>query len=139
MKEEIMLGIGTGGALMTEFLFGGFTMEVKYLLALMAMDILFGMAGAMLGKSGKSVHGGLSSYAMWKGIVKKLETLGICAVAHFLDQILGLNYVMNACMYAFMSQEVLSMLETYTVTAGNPPEILKKVIDIAWKKGDIQL
>lgn len=139
MKEKLMLGIGTGGALLTEFLFGGFTMEVKYLLALMAMDILFGMTGAMLGKSGKSVHGGLSSYAMWKGIVKKLETLGICALAHFLDQFLGLNYIMNACMYSFMAQEALSMLETYTVTAGNPPEILKKVIDMAWKKGDIEL
>lgn len=139
MREEIMLGIGTGGALLTEFLFGGFKLEIKYLMALMLMDILFGMAGAVLGKSGKSVHGGLSSYAMWKGIIKKVETLGICALAHFLDTILQLNYVMNACVYAFMAQEALSIIETYTVTAGNPPEILKKVVDIAWKKGDIEL
>lgn len=134
MKNEVMLGIGTAMSIMTEFLFGGFTIELRVLFAFMVIDILTGVIAARYGSSNKTSSGKLSSDAMWRGLVKKIATLCLCSTAHLCDYMLGINYCMNACMYAFCANELLSILENYTVTVTNPPAIFEKVLDILKKE-----
>lgn len=129
--------IGACGSILTEFFFGGYTVELKALLVFMAFDILTGVMTALYGHSNKSEHGALSSYRLWRGLCKKVVTLFVLSCSHYCDVILDINYVFNACAYPMIAGELVSILENYCLLAGNPPAVLTKVLEVMQKKGDV--
>lgn len=136
MDDRIMLGIGTIGCLLSEFLFGGLQQNLIILLAVMLIDVLFGATSAWLAKSPKTENGGFSSEAMLHGFMKKILTLGLISVAHFCDVILGINYLYNACVIAFIAQECFSIIETYALVVEEPPEILVRGLELLKKESE---
>lgn len=136
MKNKVCFIFGSGVSLLMDALFGGFPVELKWLMILMLIDIAFGIANAVMGNSGKSRTGRLSSDAMHKGLAKKIMTLGLIAVCHIVDMYAGITYCMNTAILSFMLNEIISIMET-AAEAGIKVEALEKVLDVLEvKKGD---
>lgn len=111
-------------------LFGDWTVNVQVLLIFMGFNIISGLIRAYHQKSNNSASGGISSRALLEGLTKNMLPLILVSVAHWCDILLEINYVMNMAGYAFIGHYLLSIIENYTVVAGNPPKIFEKVLDI---------
>lgn len=93
-------------------LFGGWTPTLSIVLILMGLDLAAGfLVAAVFKRSPKSESGAASSYAMLKGICKKIMMIFLLAVAHQLDMALGVDYIMLAVTYGFIANEALSIVE----------------------------
>ena len=105
------------------FLLGGCSFIIKALLAIMILDYLSGVIAA-------AYHGKLNSNIGIKGISKKLLIIILVSVAHLIDGILGLEFlVRNTVIYFYMSNEVISIIEN-SIKLGLPvPKILVKICD----------
>ncbi|MGI5895202.1 MAG: phage holin family protein [Candidatus Merdivicinus sp.] len=125
-----------GGAIAAAF--GGWTHDLSWLVAFMAIDYITGLLVAFLGKSPKTEGGGLSSAVGWLGLVRKLATLLLVLVAHGLDVMIGVNYVKTAAVIAFMVNEVLSILENASLLGVPMPEIFQKALEVLKGKGEEQ-
>lgn len=130
MKEGIITTFSIFASFLTELLFGGFTIELKVLLIFMLFDIISALICAGRGASKKNETGHISSEAFYTGIAKKLLTLILCSVAHLCDKLLGINYAMNACMYGFIANELISIIENYTLIVDEPPLVFKKILEV---------
>lgn len=99
MNEKMIAvcsAVGVVGATIAEAL-GGWDDAVLTLIIFMAIDFVMGLLCAMVfGKSNKSANGALSSAACWRGLVKKVCTLLIVVMSHYIDVIADLNFVRNA-------------------------------------------
>lgn len=129
--------IGVVGAAIAKAL-GGWDDAVFTLIIFMAIDFIMGLLCAMVfGRSNKSANGALSSAACWRGLVKKVCTLFIVIVAHYIDVVADLNFVRNAIIIAFCVSEIISIMETAGLM-GILPEgvqrVLTKAIDILKNK-----
>lgn len=130
--------IGATGSILTEMLYGGFTLEIKVILLFMAFDIVTGVLTAAFGKSQKSENGAISSYKLWRGLCKKIVTLLVLSCSHYCDILLGTNYVFNACAYPMIAGEIVSILENYCLFSGNPPAVLTTILDVMKTKGEVE-
>lgn len=112
-------------------LFGGWSMMMQILLILMIMDYLSGItAAAIFKKSKKTKSGKLSSKAGFKGLLKKIFTLGICSMSYYMDQLLNMQNVLFTMVVLFYcSNEALSILENAILLEIPIPEKLKKAIE----------
>lgn len=129
--------IGVVGAAIAKAL-GGWDDAVFTLIIFMTIDFIMGLLCAMVfGRSNKSANGALSSAACWRGLVKKVCTLFIVIVAHYIDVVADLNFVRNAITIAFCVSEIISIMETAGLM-GILPEgvqrILTKAIDVLKNK-----
>lgn len=129
--------IGVVGAAIAKAL-GGWDDAVFTLIIFMAIDFIMGLLCAMVfGRSNKSANGALSSAACWRGLVKKVCTLFIVIVAHYIDVVADLNFVRNAITIAFCVSEIISIMETAGLM-GILPEgvqrVLTKAIDVLKNK-----
>lgn len=129
MEDLICFIGGVFGSLVTA-LFGDFSVSVKVMLLFMGFNIISGAIRAIHQKSAKSKHGGLSADAMLKGLSVKVMMMILLSAAHWSDILLEINYVKNCVGYALIAHELLSILQNYTIVAGNPPKVFEKVIDI---------
>ena len=129
----LCLAIGNFTALGST-LFGEFTVSIKALLLFMLFNIASGIIRAFHQKSERSKSGGVSSNAFLRGLTSKVMVLILLSAAHWCDILLGINYIMNAAGYAFIAHELLSIIENYTLLAGNPPKIFEKVLDMIEEK-----
>lgn len=136
MRFEIMVTMGMTISLITHALFGKIDDAFIVLLILMCIDYLTGFLIGIMGKSPKSKNGGVSSYVSWKGIGKKVLTMMLVAVAHQVDVALDVEYVMDVVMYGLMANEIVSILENYSLTGGYIPSILNTMIDVLKEKGE---
>ena len=71
MKTELSILLGGLVGIFSQ-IFGGFDNLFVGLLVIMTVDYVTGIIAAVLGKSGKTKNGHLSSKAGFKGILKKL-------------------------------------------------------------------
>ncbi len=129
--------IGVVGAAIAKAL-GGWDDAVFTLIIFMTIDFIMGLLCAMVfGRSNKSANGALSSAACWRGLVKKVCTLFIVIVAHYIDVVADLNFVRNAITIAFCVSEIISIMETAGLM-GILPEgvqrVLTKAIDVLKNK-----
>ena len=124
--------VGIVGAAVAEIL-GGWDNAIVTLIIFMGIDFILGLICALVfGRSPKSEHGGLSSSACWKGLVKKVCTLLIVVAAHYADVLLGAQYIRNAVIIAFCASELISICENAGYMGILPPsvqKILEKIID----------
>ena len=118
--------IGSGIA----YWIGGFDMFSQTLITFMAVDYVTGLSAGWMKKSSKTESGGLSSKVGWKGLLKKGIILLVVMVAAQLDRILELNVIRNAVIIAYISNELLSIIENLGLIGVYIPKPIKSAIDL---------
>ena len=130
MKDVICAGIGAVGGWIS-WLLGGWDTAVVTLLIFMAIDYISGLAVAgVFHASRKTDSGALESRAGWKGLVRKGMTLLIVLIACRLDVMLGVNYICDAVVIAFVVNETLSIIENAGLMGVPIPAAITKAIEM---------
>lgn len=130
LKYIIELIISTLGTMLINII-GKPTDELMILLLLMVIDLITGtLVSAVWHKSSKTKSGKLSSRIMFKGIVKKILTLVIVVIAFQLDILLGINVIRYIVIITLIIEEILSIIETITLTGLKVPTIITKALDV---------
>ena len=112
-------------------LFGDWTVALTVLCVCMVIDYVTGLVVAgVFHMSPKSAGGGLDSNAGWKGLVRKVATLVIVLIAHFVDLLIGTQYIRDAVVIAFIVNEILSILENCALMGVPIPKVLLRGLDI---------
>lgn len=119
-------------------LLGGWDESVVTLIIFMGADYILGMIVAgVFHKSPKSESGTLESRAGWKGICKKCVTLLFVMIGARLDVELGTGYIRDSVCFAFITNEVISIIENAGLMGMPIPAILTKAIEILREKGEL--
>lgn len=130
LKYIIELIISSFGTLIINII-GKPTDELMILLLLMIIDLITGtLVSAVWHKSSKTKSGKLSSRVMFKGIVKKILTLVIVVIAYQLDILLNINMIRYIVIIMLIIEEILSIIETITLTGLKVPTIITKALDV---------
>lgn len=136
MKNAICGVLGMiGGAIASAF--GGWSAGLTTLLIVMAIDYLSGLIVAgVFHKSPKSESGALESRAGWKGLVRKGMTLLIVLIGCRLDILLGIMYIRDAMIIAFIINELLSIIENAGLMGVPIPKALENAIELLRQKNE---
>lgn len=128
--ELLYRGAATGIGAVVGYLYGAWYPLVGILVAFITIDYTSGvLAAAYLGK--------LSSKVGFHGIAKKVMIFFIVAVAHLSDQVFGFDHVvMNAAIYFYIANELLSIVENAGRTGLPVPDQIKNMVSILRGKGD---
>ncbi|SHJ88001.1 phage holin family protein [Hespellia stercorisuis] len=136
MKEYICAAAGAAGGFIATLL-GGWDTGLQTLLIFMAVDYLTGLIVAgVFHKSNKTENGALESKAGFKGICRKGVILLIVLVAYRFDLMIHTNYIRDAVMIAFISNEAISITENAGLMGVPMPKKLKLAIEILTKKSE---
>lgn len=129
MENVVKVVVGFLGAT-ASFLFGGWSVLLQILVLFIALDYLLGVLIA-------AMHGKLNSDVGFRGIAKKVIILALVAVGHAIDQIIGGgSFVRDAIIFFYLTNELLSILETVGKTNIPIPNVLKKAIEMLNQKGE---
>lgn len=128
--------IGIIGAFFAD-LFGGWDSSLITLLIFMTIDYLTGLAVAgIFHTSPKTDTGTLESKAGWKGLCRKCMTLLFVLIGTRLDIIIGTTYIRDAVCIAFITNELISIVENAGLMGLPVPEVIIKAIDVLKKKNN---
>lgn len=128
MKTECGILIGGLVGIFSE-IFGGFDKLFICLLVIMAVDYLTGVIAAVLGKSGKTKNGHLSSKAGFKGILKKLTMLLFVCMAKYMGEMLDMKGLRDMVITFFTVNDCISVLENGGRIGVKYPEKLKNILE----------
>lgn len=130
MKELICTTIGLiGSAFVT--LFGGWDTAMTALIIFMAIDYISGLIVAgVFKKSTKTNSGSLSSIVGIKGLFRKGGMLAIVLISHYLDLVMGSNFIKDAVIIAFIANETISIVENAGFMGVPIPKVVIRAIDI---------
>ena len=131
MRVTFNLWCGVVGATIT-LLLGGFDGLLQLLIFVMIADYITGLICGVVGVSGKTVGGKLSSKIMARGIAKKVSILIIVALANMMDINIfhSGELLRDICIYAFIANESLSLIENAGLIGVPIPKKLKDTIEI---------
>lgn len=130
IKNFVELIISAFGTMIINII-GKPTDELMILLLLMIIDLITGtVVSAIWHKSSKTKSGKLSSRVMFKGIAKKLLTLVVVVIAYQLDILLNIDMIRYIVIITLIIEEILSIIETITLTGFKVPTIISKSLDI---------
>ena len=129
MKSAIMYACGVIGSVIS-YLVGGWDTAVIVLLIFMVIDFITGVILSFFHKSKKTDTGGLSSKVGFIGLAKKCFVILLIVVAHFLDVVLGVNFVRDGVCIAFITNETISIIENCGLLGVPIPAPIKKAIDL---------
>lgn len=136
MKEMICTVAGLVGSAVAS-VFGGWTSGMTTLLLFMAVDYISGIIVAgVFRKSNKTETGALESRAGWKGLCRKGMSLVFVLIAYRIDLIIGTNYIRDAVVIAFITNELISIVENAGLMGLPLPAVITSAIDILQKKAD---
>ena len=128
-KAAIMTGAGVIGGMISQA-FGGWDAALVTLLLFMAVDYLSGLIVAgVFQASDKSETGALNSAACWQGLLKKGMTLVIVLVASRLDIVLGMAFVRDAVVIAYVVNETISIIENAGLMGLPVPDVIMQAIE----------
>lgn len=135
IKVAAFVGGAIGG------IFGGWTMLLTVMTAMMAIDYISGVMVAALGKSQKTVHGGLSSKVGAQGLARKGLMLMIVLVASLVDRAMGSGHSMcrDAVCWFYIANEGLSLLENMSLAGVPFPDKLKELLGHKMEENDMAL
>ena len=132
IKTLICTAAGGVGALFGT-LFGVWSKDLTVLTVFMGIDLLTGIiVAAVFKKSKKTESGALNSKVTYKGILKKIYELCLVVIANMLDLYLGTQFIRNGVIYAFILNELLSIVENAALMGIVSP-IINDAIDILKK------
>lgn len=118
-------------------LYGGWSDGMTLLVICMAIDYVSGLiVAAIFHASKKSENGGLESRAGWKGLIRKGTTLAIVLIAAQLDIVLGTNFIRDAVVIGFTTNEVISIIENAGLMGLPIPQSVVNMIDLLKAKAD---
>lgn len=133
MKGKICTMIGIIGSFIAS-MFGGFDAALVTLLIFMGIDYVTGMIVAgIFHASKKTKNGALESNVGWKGLCRKGVTLLIVLVACRLDIIMGSNFIRDAVVIAFVTNETISIIENAGLMGIPIPAVIIKAIEVLKK------
>lgn len=126
--KTIKIMAAVGGALTG--LLGGWDSLLKVLVILMTADYASGLAVAVMGRSGKTEYGGLSSKVGAVGLARKGLMLLVVLVAALLDRAMGTNGFVcrNAACWFYIANEGISILENVGQAGAPYPDRLKQLL-----------
>lgn len=134
MKRVICTVVGMVGGFIAS-LFGGWSTGLVTLLIFMSIDYLSGLIVAgVFHNSPKTGTGTLESRAGWKGLCRKCMTLLFVLIAYRLDLELSTNYIRDAVIIGFMTNELISIVENAGLMGLPLPAVITKAIDVLTKK-----
>ena len=147
MKELVIAMIGLAGAAIAHAL-GGWDMALQTLIIFMTADYALGMVLAGIFKKSKHGGGAISSKPSgspkanwrshfcfakahgWRGLVKKGMQLLLVLVGYRLDIMLDVDFVRLAVIIAFISSELISLLENAAIMGIPVPPALQKALEV---------
>lgn len=136
MKEWFCTTIGVIGSLIVNLL-GGWDDALLTLLICMIIDYITGLIVAgVFHNSRKTKTGTLESKAGWKGLCRKGMSLLIVLIGCRLDLALNVNYIRNAVIIGFTTNEIISIIENAGLMGLNVPEVITDAIDVLKQKKD---
>lgn len=136
IKDLIISIIGAVGSAIA-YLFGGWDSGMIALIAFMAVDYITGIiVAAVFKKSNKTENGGLESKAGFKGLCRKGVILLFVLIGYQLDNVIGVDYIRNAIIIAFIANEVISITENAGLMGIPIPAVITKAIEILKNKDE---
>lgn len=135
-KLGILSTVGIVGSVVSNF-FGGWSEAMTTLCIFMLIDYVTGLiVAAVFKKSTKTKDGGLESDAGYKGLAKKFATLLLVLVACRLDIVLGISFVRDCVIIAFITNETISITENIGLMGVPMPKVIEKAITLLNQKGE---
>lgn len=126
-----------GGSIATAL--GGWDVGLKALIACVLIDYITGLLVAgVFHNSGKTKNGALESRAGFKGLCKKGVMLLIVLTATLLDAVVGTEFIRNSVVFAFITNELLSIVENAGLMGIPMPAAITKAIEILKTKSEVQ-
>lgn len=130
MKNILLACTGAVGASIAS-IFGGWDDAVLTLLIFMLADYITGLIVAgIFHKSPKTATGALESHAGLKGLLRKGGILLVVLIACRLDILLQTNFVRDSVVIAFISNEVLSIIENLGLMGVPIPKVIMNAIEV---------
>ena len=119
------------------YLFGGWSSAMTTLILFMCIDYVSGLILAGVFKaSTKTENGRLESKTGWKGLCRKGMTLLFVLIGYRLDLALNFDYIKNVVIIAFITNELISIVENAGLMGVPIPKIILNAIEILKEKGD---
>ncbi len=138
MKNMICTMIGAVGSAIAAA-FGGWDAAITTLVIFMAIDYLSGLIVAgVFHKSKKTDSGALQSRAGWKGLCRKGMSLLIVLIGYRMDLAIGVDYIRNAVVIAFVANETISIVENAGLMGVPLPSVITKAIDVLTERAGVQ-
>lgn len=136
MKSGFLTAVGlVGGAI--AYLFGGWDASLSTLILFMSVDYITGLIVAgVFHNSEKTENGALESRAGWKGLCRKCVTLLMVLIACRLDLVIGSDFIRDAVVIAFITNETISIIENAGLMGIPIPAAIMKAIDILKSKAE---
>lgn len=136
MRYAIPACIGAVGASIAS-LWGGWDSAIATLLIFMGIDYITGLIVAGVFKaSPKSETGALESWAGLRGLFRKGGVLLVVLIAARLDIMLNTNFVRDACVIAFVVNEVISIVENLGLMGVPIPKPVINAISILRQRAE---
>lgn len=121
--------VAVAGAIFT-FLLGGWSPLLQVLIVFIIMD--YGLAVIVAASFGE-----LNSKKGFRGIANKVMILALVTVAYSIDKIIGEDtFIRDVVIFFYLTNELLSILETVGKTNLPIPEVLKKAVETLRNKGE---
>lgn len=134
MKELICTAMGVVGSFFAT-LFGGWNTGMVTLIIFMVIDYVSGLVVAgVFHNSKKTESGTLESRTGWKGLCRKCMVLLFVLIAYRLDLLIGTNYIKDAVIIGFCTNEAISIVENAGLMGIPLPTVITKAIDMLTKK-----
>ena len=134
LKEQICTASGTAGAFLAHA-FGPWDKSLGTLMIFMAVDFVMGIGIAgILKKSPKTSCGALESKTGWEGLFRKGISLVFVLIGYRLDILFNSDYIRNTVIIAFMTNELISIVENAGIMGVPLPNAVKNAINILTQK-----
>lgn len=112
------------------YVFGGFDAALLWLFGFTLVDFILGIIAA-------AKHRRWQSKVMYRGIFKKSFIFVMIAICHGVDVALGIDFVRTTCIFAYLANEVGSILENVERMGYGDiiPSVLRNALQILQDKG----
>ena len=111
------------------YLTGQWNAPMYALLVLMGIDFVTGIIKGAMSKSEKTENHGLQSSVMFIGLLRKSTCLLVVAAAHWMDIVLDITVIRDACVMCFIANELLSLIENCGAIGIPIPEKLRNCVE----------
>ena len=138
-RKIIETTAAVGGAIASFFC--GLPPIIWILLAVMSLDYITGILCALMGKSPKTEHGGLSSSQAFKGLLRKSLILFVVLLAALIDHAVAISAeiefaaVAGATCLWFIASEGMSVLENAAEMGVPIPKLMMQALELFKGKG----
>ena len=133
-RKIIETTAAVGGAIASFFC--GLPPIIWILLAVMSLDYITGILCALMGKSPKTEHGGLSSSQAFKGLLRKSLILFVVLLAALIDHAVAISAeiefaaVAGATCLWFIASEGMSILENAAEMGVPIPKLMMQALEL---------